>query len=174
MTVTQALLRGEAVDHHGRFVQLTDVRLEQPPASPPGLLVGTTGERGIAVARDTGTGVLLPEGAGPEAIEWVAGRLGDGGRVATYAWLSIAADADADAARARMDPVFRDWSAWGLYPNLIARAAPEAIAGTPRDCADMVARLGAAGASSIALIPVGPDPGGQLERFAAEALPLLT
>jgi alkanesulfonate monooxygenase SsuD/methylene tetrahydromethanopterin reductase-like flavin-dependent oxidoreductase (luciferase family) len=79
-----------------------------------------------------------------------------------------------------MVPVVRDWLTTGLYPNLQGdiraddvEAAVEriAVAGSPRDCAQAIRRLSAAGAASIILAPIGPDPNEQLERFAEEALP---
>jgi alkanesulfonate monooxygenase SsuD/methylene tetrahydromethanopterin reductase-like flavin-dependent oxidoreductase (luciferase family) len=147
LRTTGALLRGETVEN--------DVALEQPPPQPPGLFVGTTGEKAIGVARECGAGVLLPEGSGTAAIEWVRGLLG-GGPVVSYAWLSV--DADGDAARERLEPVVAAWREWGLYPNL---GEPFAVAGTPEECAQAVAGLGA---DSVALVPVG-DPDEQFTRF---------
>jgi alkanesulfonate monooxygenase SsuD/methylene tetrahydromethanopterin reductase-like flavin-dependent oxidoreductase (luciferase family) len=168
VTAIQGLLRGEVLSARGRFVELSEVQLADPPEHPPALLVGTTGERAISIARDRGLGVLLPEGSGAEAIAWVAGLLAGRGEITVYAWLSV--DDDGEAARDRLLPVIREWSEFGLYPNLTARGGPAedvAIAGTPRECAAAVARLAAAGASAIALLPVGPEPDRQLELLAA-------
>jgi Luciferase-like monooxygenase len=148
------------VDFDGRFVQLRDVTLEQPPATVPQLYVGTTGEKGIGVAAATGAGVLLPEGSGDAAVEWTRGRLG-GGPVVTYAWLSV--DDDGEAARRRLAPAIAGWREMNLYPTLFARGEPFAVAGTPRECAHAVAGLSA---DAVALVPVG-DPAEQFERFAA-------
>jgi alkanesulfonate monooxygenase SsuD/methylene tetrahydromethanopterin reductase-like flavin-dependent oxidoreductase (luciferase family) len=166
--VTRRLLAGETVDHHGHHVDLTDVRLEQPPDPMPGLFIGTTGERGIDVARRAQTGVLLPEGTGQAALGWAKRRLGDDARIVTYAWLSL--DDDPDTARDRLRPAIEAWRAMGLYPNLYTRDEPAAVAGTPRDCARAISELGSAGATSVALLAVGPDPDAQLERFAAQAI----
>lgn len=59
---TRALLHDEAVDSEGRFVTLRDVRLEQPPVTPPEILVGTTGERGIEIAARAADGLVVAEG----------------------------------------------------------------------------------------------------------------
>jgi len=173
-----ALLRGETVDVDGRFVQLADVTLEQPPEFPPPVLIGTTGTKSIAVAGEVADGVLLPEGAGAGAVAWCAGQFS--GSVTTYAWLRVGDDAEAE-----LTTLVRDWVEWGLYPNLVRAGdvdvdRPEeaigriAVAGSPQDCADALTRLGEAGASSVVLVPVGPGPDEQLERFAAEVRPLLT
>jgi 5,10-methylenetetrahydromethanopterin reductase len=147
LRTTGALLRGETVEN--------DVKLEQPPPELPGLFVGTTGEKGIGVARECGAGVVLPEGAGPEAVSRVRDRL-DGGPVVTYAWLSI--DDDSAAARARLEPAVQAWREWGLYPTL---GEPFAVAGTPAECARAASSLGA---DSVALVPVG-DPDEQFARL---------
>jgi alkanesulfonate monooxygenase SsuD/methylene tetrahydromethanopterin reductase-like flavin-dependent oxidoreductase (luciferase family) len=164
----RALLAGETVDRQGRYVRLAEVRLEQPPDVMPDLLIGTTGERGIEVARHAHTGVLLPEGTGPAALTAVKRRLGRAAPIVTYAWLSL--DDDANAARERLQPAIDGWRAMGLYPTLYARGEPAAVAGTPRDCAQAIIELGSAGATSVALLPVGPEPDVQLERVAAEAI----
>jgi 5,10-methylenetetrahydromethanopterin reductase len=171
VAATRELLHGETVTRAGRFLQLDGVTLERAPAQPPPLLIGTTGERGIGVARDVADGLLLAEGAGEAAVAWAAGLLGGRGKVVAYSWLRI----DEDAARAREDllPAFRAWQASGLYPNLVSRggADPASVAavGTPEDCARWVRRLHGAGASTVVLAPVGPDPERQLADFVLEA-----
>lgn len=124
VSATRALLHGDTVDCSGTFVRLSHVRLEHPPRHAPPVLIGTTGERGIGVAREVADGVLLPEGTGERALAWCARRLGGHGSITTYAWLRV--DEDPDDARARMVPVARDWLATGLYPNLIAHGAVDA------------------------------------------------
>jgi 5,10-methylenetetrahydromethanopterin reductase len=159
LQVTGALLRGETVDFQGRFVQLREVVLEQPPGEVPRLYVGTTGEKGIGVAAATGAGVLLPEGSGNAAIEWTRGLL-EGGPVVTYAWLSV--DDDGDAARRRLEPAVKAWREMNLYPALFALGEPFAVAGTPEECAEAVA---GSSADAVALVPLG-DPDEQFERLA--------
>ena len=167
---TRALLRGETVTADGRFVRLRDVRLEPPPDLPPRVLVGTTGERGIAIAGRAADGLVVPEGASEEALRWAKDRLGDGTLVA-YSWLRIGEDA-----REVLSPVVEAWRDGGLYPALTARAGELdglAVAGTAAECAAAVGRRAQAGADAVVLLPLGPDPAGQIARFGAEALPLL-
>jgi 5,10-methylenetetrahydromethanopterin reductase len=182
MAAVRALLQGEEVSHAGRFVTLDRVRLEHPPAAPPALLVGTTGERAIGVAAAVGDGVLLPEGASAEAVAWAGGLLGDGATLVTYAWLCI----DEDGARVERDllPAVARWRDGGLYGNLVARAGAAAagpldtaavravaVSGSAEQCAEAVTARASAGASSVVLTPVGERPLEQLEQFAAHALP---
>ena len=185
VAAVRALLHGEEVTHAGRFVTLDAVRLEHPPATPPALLVGTTGERAIAVAAAVADGLVLPEGAGPEAVAWANGLLGDGANLVTYAWLCLEED---DAARVErvLLPAVAAWRDGGNYPNLVARAGAAAdgpldsaaaravaVAGSAAECADAVIARAAAGASSVVLAPVGERPLEQLEQFAEAVLPRL-
>ena len=170
---TRALLHGETVDATGRFVSLTDVRLEQPPATPPEILIGTTGERGIAIAARAADGLVVPEGTSEPAIRWARGLLGDG-RLVVYSWLRI--EDDAAAAHAVLEPIVQRWRDGGLYPVLAAQAGALeelAVVGTAEDCAAAVRRRGEAGADAVVLVPAGPDPDAQVARFAAQVLPLL-
>ena len=52
------------------------------------MLVGTTGERGIAIAGRAADGLVVPEGSSEAALRWAKDRLGDGTLVA-YTWLRI-------------------------------------------------------------------------------------
>jgi alkanesulfonate monooxygenase SsuD/methylene tetrahydromethanopterin reductase-like flavin-dependent oxidoreductase (luciferase family) len=177
----RALLRGETVDVSGRYVTLDEVRLEQPPATPPELLVGTTGERGIAIAARAADGLVVAEGASEEALRWARALLG-GGRLVAYTWLRI--EDDAASARNALWPAVERWRDGGLYSGMVARAGaldgPDspalhelAVAGDAEDCAAAVRRRAEAGADAVVLVPAGPDPAAQTARFAAEVVPRL-
>ena len=136
-------------------MRLRDVALEQPPHTPPAVLVGTTGERGIAIAARAADGLVVPEGASEAALRWASGLLG-GGTLVAYSWLRI--EDDAARARAALWPAVRTWRDGGLYPALLARggeldgpgsAALDRIAvlGDGRDCAAAVRRRAEAGAA---------------------------
>lgn len=179
---TRALLHGEEVSRQGRFVSLTSVRLDQPPSVAPPLLIGTTGERGMATARAVADGLVLPEGSSAEAVRWATDQAGVQ-KLVVYAWMRIGEDGG--AARAGLAPMVRAWRDEGLFPNLVSRADAHhgevdddlirrvAVAGTARDCAQAVLDLAAAGADSVVLAPTGANPSRQLEHFAEAALPLV-
>jgi 5,10-methylenetetrahydromethanopterin reductase len=184
VAAVHALLHGEAVSVNGRFVKLDDVRLDTPPDDPPAVLIGTTGERGVALAAEVADGLLLPEGSGESTIGWARGVLGAGRRLVAYAWLSV--DEDPERARAALLPQVRRWREMGLYPGNYARSGfPEAdavqpadvdrvaIAGTPAECAKALLRFADEGASTIVVVPVAEDPVEQLARFAEDVLPLV-
>jgi alkanesulfonate monooxygenase SsuD/methylene tetrahydromethanopterin reductase-like flavin-dependent oxidoreductase (luciferase family) len=175
----RGLLDGETLTVDGRFVTLDGVRLDSPPPAPPALLIGTTGPRGIALAAESG-GLLLPEGAGERAIAAARKAIGDATLV-TNTWVRV--DDDGDTARSALAAVAEDWRDRGAYPQLLEHAelppgpldaaalARVGIAGTAAECAEGIARFGAAGATTVVVMPVGEAPDAQVERFAADVLP---
>jgi 5,10-methylenetetrahydromethanopterin reductase len=185
VSAVRALLAGEEVTVQGRHVHLEGVRLDHPPAEPPPILVGTTGPRGLAAAGRSADGILLPEGAVPEAVRWARGTAGAPATTAVYAWLSL--DDDRSAAAAALQPYVEQWQRDGLYATLSEQAgiegdaaAPEGdrlralgVAGDARDCARAIAELWAAGADSIVLVLRSDARDEQLARFNAEVRPLL-
>lgn len=197
VSAVRDLLAGDEVTRDGRIVRLDAVALVHPPAVPPPVLVGATGPQGLALAGRRADGILLPEGCGPAFVTWALEQAARGAAERTTPlscgvgiWLSL--DDDAARARARLNPTIANWLAMDLYPHAMRAAgmdpdgpAPQpealpmdvidelAIVGDAAACAAGVRRLAAAGADTIALSPLGDEPDVQLERFAAEVLPLL-
>jgi 5,10-methylenetetrahydromethanopterin reductase len=182
LIVVRRLLAGETVTLDGRWAHIDDVALDQPPAVVPPLVVGTTGAHGIAIAAEYGDGLLLPEGSGVAAVRWARELLGPDRRLVVYTWMRIE-DSSAQALDL-LTPRITSWEQSGSYPQLVelARSEPGAdgglvelvsTAGPAAACAAGVRRLAEAGADAVVLSPVGDDPLIQLQRFAAEVLPLL-
>lgn len=182
LIVVRRLLAGETVTFQGRWAKLDDVVLDQPPAVPPPLVVGTTGERGIAIAAEHSDGLLLPEGSGAAAVRWARELLGPDRRLVVYSWMRIE-DSSAQALDA-LAPSIASWEQAGSYPQLLELVRGEpgydgslapvvSVAGPAEACAAGVRRLVEAGADAVVVSPVGDDPLAQLQRFAAEVLPLL-
>jgi 5,10-methylenetetrahydromethanopterin reductase len=180
----RSLLGGDEVSFQGRTVSIDAVALDSPPEPPPTVLIGTTGQRGVEVAGRVADGVLLPEGAGAGAVSWVREALGPDRQIVVYSWLRV--DDDADRAREVVRPLVRTWRDGGMYPNLVrlggvpvegdvddSAVESVAIAGAPEECAAAVARLAAAGASTVVVVPVGDDADEQVERLSADVAPLL-
>jgi 5,10-methylenetetrahydromethanopterin reductase len=180
----RSLLRGEEVSLAGRTVHLDAVRLDSPPDPAPTVLIGTTGQRGVEVAARAADGVLLPEGASAGAVTWAREVLGPAGEIVVYAWLRV--DDDGDRGRDVVRPLVRARRDEGMYPNLMRRGGVPAegeiddaavdrvaVAGTPQECADALARLAAAGASTVGVLPIGEGANEQIERFAREVAPLV-
>ena len=181
---TRSLLAGDTVTVAGAQVVLEEVALDVRPGQPPQLFIGTTGVQGIAMARDLDVGLLLPEGSTAAAVRWAATSFGAVAATTAYAWARI--ENSRDQALDQLRPVVRAWRDQGLYPNLIARSglpqtgevdddqlASIAVAGGADDCAERLMELHTAGAASVVVVPVGDDQVAQLERIAADVLPLL-
>ena len=62
------LLAGETVSMDGKVVYLQDVKLDQPPADPPPIVLGVRGPKSLALAGRVGGGVVLAEPASPSYV----------------------------------------------------------------------------------------------------------
>ena len=58
-TALRALLAGEEITVDGRYVKLDGVQLQWPPASPPPLMIGGTGDKTLALSGELSDGLLL-------------------------------------------------------------------------------------------------------------------
>jgi 5,10-methylenetetrahydromethanopterin reductase len=191
----RALLAGETVTVHGDHVHLDAVALDPAPQTPPLVLIGSTGPRGLALAGEVADGFLLPEGATPgflaDAVGHVrAGRARARASASTdrpplavaYTWLAV----EDDPARAlqQLRPAVDAWLNGIMSPAMYVAAglgdlrlepgpvpaklaAEVAIAGPPAACADAVARRHAVGVDEVVLWSVGEDPMADYARFAA-------
>jgi 5,10-methylenetetrahydromethanopterin reductase len=191
VTAVRRLLAGETVDAAGSFVSLRSVALDNPPAVPPTILVGTAGPRGIALAGRRAQGLLLPEGCGPafvadaRQIAEAAGTEAASPRIVAYAWLRIDED---EPARLALTDAVSHWVNSGLFPGpvravgvdgppLAGRPVSRALAdelgvvGSADQCAQAVGRFAGAGAHSLVVAAIGSDYAKQYERFGQEVLP---
>jgi alkanesulfonate monooxygenase SsuD/methylene tetrahydromethanopterin reductase-like flavin-dependent oxidoreductase (luciferase family) len=69
-----ALLHGETVTTHGRYVRLDRVALEWPPAVVPPLLVGGIRPRTVSLAGELADGVIIPGGVSPDEVHTSVGH----------------------------------------------------------------------------------------------------
>jgi len=84
-----ALLHGETVTTHGRYVHLDEVALDWPPAAVPPLLVGGIRPRTVSLAGELADGVIIPSGPSTEEVRAAAGhffgaRAGGSGDVVVF------------------------------------------------------------------------------------------
>lgn len=183
------LLAGETVDRRGSYVRLSDVTLEHPPATPPPVLIGTTGPRGLALAGAAAEGTVIPEVASPDAVRWARAQAAAGGgpgRTVVYSYLSLDDDSAAGVAAAR--PLVERWTQSGVFPDMAEQdglgrdGAGElddallqsiAAAGDAQACAATVRGLLDAGADSVVLLPRAGDAREQIAKFAELVLPEL-
>jgi alkanesulfonate monooxygenase SsuD/methylene tetrahydromethanopterin reductase-like flavin-dependent oxidoreductase (luciferase family) len=147
-TALYALLHGQALTQHGRYVHLADVALDWPPREVPPLLVGAVGPRGVALAGELSDGVII---AGGRSLAEV------GDLIEHYR-----------NSRSLARP-----SAGGGQVVAFTSASVETPAA---DVAAVVNAIGAAGVDCVAISDIEED--GDLERFvtflAAEVKPLLS
>lgn len=66
------LLAGDTVTVDGRYVRLTGVVLDWPPAAPPPVLVGAVGDRTVQLAGEFADGVIVTDEAPPQRVREVA------------------------------------------------------------------------------------------------------
>jgi alkanesulfonate monooxygenase SsuD/methylene tetrahydromethanopterin reductase-like flavin-dependent oxidoreductase (luciferase family) len=189
VSVVRALLAGNSVTLEGSYLRMRDVKLEMGPSVAPEVLIGTTGPRGIELARDIADGLLLPEGCGPDFVRWAGGADSSPKRV-TYAWLAI--DENRSEALARLAPSLKRWAVSEHYPwprelaglgqapvqisdsEIAALAARVSVAGTARDCAESIERLFDAGSDRVILVPQGPEPLSELRQVASAVAPAIS
>lgn len=161
---TRAVLQGGPVDYVGRYVNLHGVELEFPPEIVPPVMAGVTGPRSLELSGMVADGTVLPEGFdGPRIAEALA-HIGAGRH---------SPDAPANHRLA----VFV-----GYYLGELAdlppppEGAPDnwvAVADHAEHMVELLTPVVGTGLDSMVLIPFGPDPAGQLERFETEVRPHL-
>ena len=68
-TALYALLQGDTVTTHGRYVHLDRVALDWPPIVVPPLLVGGIGPRTVSLAGELADGLIIPGGQSPDDVQ---------------------------------------------------------------------------------------------------------
>ncbi|MCV7419618.1 LLM class flavin-dependent oxidoreductase [Mycobacterium yunnanensis] len=169
VTALRALLAGEEVTTEGRYVRLSQVRLEFPSARPYPILIGGTGPKTLRLAGEIADGVLLDSRYTSDTVTDALRHVAEGRAAAnapsrsfsTTLFLACAPGADADrrlaeeARRQDVPPtgVFGVGGdvgqiAAGLAPYLAAGVDAVALQPLDRGVADLV---GAAGRVRAAL-----------------------
>jgi alkanesulfonate monooxygenase SsuD/methylene tetrahydromethanopterin reductase-like flavin-dependent oxidoreductase (luciferase family) len=69
-----ALLQGDTVTTHGRYVHLDAVALDWPPTVVPPLLVGGIRPRTVSLAGELADGLIIPGGQSPDDVRASVGR----------------------------------------------------------------------------------------------------
>jgi len=197
----RTLLDGDELSAWGSFAA-EGIRLEHPPAKKPSLYAGVGGPKALAAAGEIADGAILSVLAGDGYVRWASEMIANddpGFGLVAYTFVSM--DADAQVARDRLRELFAMYllpgprnpmtEAHGIADEAEALAAlpfeeavakiPDAwidelaVVGTPSDCAARIRALAEAGATSVAFCLVPGEDGlpSQLDRLAAELLPLL-
>jgi alkanesulfonate monooxygenase SsuD/methylene tetrahydromethanopterin reductase-like flavin-dependent oxidoreductase (luciferase family) len=163
IVAVRALLQGEHVVLHGREVTVDGLELVHPPRVVPPIVTGVVGPRSLELSGRVADGTIIAEGNGPAELTAALANIGRGRAAGTrprhellvFAFLRTDDD-PARSARLVRD-VVEGQAAWlGIKPaELFGLIGPaDTIAGRVGD-------LRAAGAGTVVLRPLGPDPSGQ-------------
>lgn len=193
--IVRRLLNGERLSYNGQTFKLEGVALESPPPKHVPLFLGVKGPRALAMAAEIADGVHCSVLASPAHVRRV--RESVGGDRAVIAYVPIAIDADARRAREVVKPVLARYLGVQHGQSILADAGLDAartqpfreallrgesaatlvtddvidavaIAGTPYDCRNALARYADAGLDTvIAVIPKDADMIWQIERLGA-------
>jgi len=171
LTALRALLRGEQVSTHGRYVRLDAVALDWPPASAPAMFAGATGPRSLRLSGEVADGTILTARTPPDQVRQ-ARRLVDEGRVAggrteAHPMVVYVLAATGPGAVERLEAERR---------RLGYDSTPDTgVAGDARTVAESVQRWADAGADTVVLQPTAddPDPEGFVRFVAGDVRPLV-
>ncbi|MBF9070294.1 LLM class flavin-dependent oxidoreductase [Streptacidiphilus fuscans] len=178
VTAVRGLLRGERVTVDGRELRMDGVQLVHPPApdAVPPVLAGVVSPKSLELAGRVADGTLVVEGMGPDDLRTARALAERGGagpdhQLTVLAFLGVGTAPEApeasrdgrDAALA-LERVVAEHAAW------LGRPVEQtfSLSGTPAEAASAARALGAAGAGTVVLRPVGPDPLGQVAAVLKE------
>jgi alkanesulfonate monooxygenase SsuD/methylene tetrahydromethanopterin reductase-like flavin-dependent oxidoreductase (luciferase family) len=160
LTALRDLLAGQTVTVTGRYVQLRDVKLAWPTATPPSLHVGAVRPKTLALAGELTDGTILTGGTpgddvrnAREIFDTARGDRPGRGRVTVYLVAITGPDAEARLAT--------ELERWKLQPDEGVAGDADAIAAAVRAWAD-------AGADAVILQPGPDDDPVQYARFGGE------
>jgi alkanesulfonate monooxygenase SsuD/methylene tetrahydromethanopterin reductase-like flavin-dependent oxidoreductase (luciferase family) len=167
-TALRSLLAGERLTVHGRYVRLTDVALDWPPASTPAVHAAASGPRTMRLSGEIADGTVLTGGSPPDAVRAAATLIAEGQRAAgrtdphrITVYLPVAIGPDA-AEQLRTNAEY-----YGESDLFGAGGDPAAVADAVRELAD-------AGATAVILQPVlDADPESFVRFVADEVRPLI-
>ena len=160
----RALLRGERLTVHGRYVHLDDVALGWPPATAPAILAAATGPRTLRLSGELADGTVLDSSTTPGQLRSAREAI-DAGRAA--------------AGRADPHPVvlyLRAATAPGPADRESYQPESAAVAGDAAAVAAAVRFWAGAGADAVILHPPAniPDPAAFVRFTAEKVRPLLS
>ncbi|GID98475.1 LLM class flavin-dependent oxidoreductase [Amorphoplanes digitatis] len=160
-TALRALLHGETVTTHGRYVRLDAVALDWVPDPAPELLFGATGPKTLRLSGELADGTILVAGTSPEGV--AAARAQIGGREGHELVVFVPAATGPTAERR----IAKQQESSGMD---FAGAAGDAKA-----VAATIERFAEAGATTVVLQPTAddPEPEGFVRFVAEEVRPLI-
>lgn len=165
VTALRDLLAGKEVSADGRYVRLSGVRLDWPPAEPLPIMIGANGPRSLRLAGRLGDGTLLTSmvPAGTVAAHCALIDPGPGHRIFLSRTISVGPGA---AQLIANDP--------GHYPG-ISFDASASIGGDTTEVAAQLHALRDLGVTDFIASPTGNEPDliGYIHSLGQEVRPLL-
>ncbi|MCX2711707.1 LLM class flavin-dependent oxidoreductase [Mycolicibacterium sp. J2] len=161
LTCLSALLRGERVTFHGRYVNLDGVALDWPPPQVTEVLAAAMGPKTLRLSGELAGGTVLAGGTTPEGVRAALAHIRAGGElrtepaahsVVTYVLCATGPTAQADLAA--------DIRFWELDPN-----QDVGLAGDADEVAAGVGRWVAAGVDTVVLQPSADADVQEFARF---------
>jgi alkanesulfonate monooxygenase SsuD/methylene tetrahydromethanopterin reductase-like flavin-dependent oxidoreductase (luciferase family) len=169
IVAVRGLLAGDNVVLNGREVTIDGVKLVHPPESVPPIVTGVVQPRSLELSGRVADGTIIAEGHGPasivDAMTHVSRGVASGDRPAheliVFAFLRV--DDDPAHAAAVSREAIEGQAAWlGVPP-----AEVFTLTGPAASLPDQIATLEAAGAATVVLRPLGPDPDAQTRAALA-------
>ncbi|RZT15887.1 alkanesulfonate monooxygenase SsuD/methylene tetrahydromethanopterin reductase-like flavin-dependent oxidoreductase (luciferase family) [Mycobacterium sp. BK558] len=168
LTCLTALLRGERVTFHGRYVDLDEVQLDWPPDPAPGILAAAVGPKTLRLSGELAAGTVITGGTSPDqlrdAVSHIRAGQGSGAHrhsVVTY----LLCTTGAEAIRDLRDEI----GEWGFDPG-----ADVGVSGTAEEIAGASQRWLRAGADTLVFQPRAAAPIKEFVDFVGtEVAPLL-
>ncbi|WP_343241908.1 LLM class flavin-dependent oxidoreductase [Streptomyces sp. SID13666] len=159
----RGLLRGEEVNVEGREVRRDAARLVHPPAAVPPVVAGVVRPRSLELAGRVADGAIIAEGHGPADLVAALGHMEKGRQTDAQQSLTVFAflcvEDDPALLQATVGPALAGHAEWLGRPVEQVFAATGPAAGA----AARVRELWAAGADTVVLRAVGPEPLRQVE-----------
>jgi 5,10-methylenetetrahydromethanopterin reductase len=161
ITAVRALLRGEQVELEGREVRLDGIQLVHPPVEPPPVVAGVVRPRSLELSGRVADGTLIAEGHGPRDLENTRALTAKGGAGADHTLTVLSfccVGEDPDQVARTLHPHTEGHGGW------LGRPQEEVftVSGRPAQAAEDIHALKEAGADTVVLRVVGPEPLGQL------------
>ncbi len=167
--VVRGLLAGEHVEFHGSEVTVDGLTLVHPPRVAPPIVTGVVQPRSLELSGRVADGTIIAEGNGPAELAAARAHI-DKGRAAgdrpahellAFAFLRV--DDDPERAAEVTRDVLAGQASWlGVPPSDLF-----ALIGSAGTVPARVSALHAAGADTVVLRPLGPDPAGQARAALA-------
>jgi alkanesulfonate monooxygenase SsuD/methylene tetrahydromethanopterin reductase-like flavin-dependent oxidoreductase (luciferase family) len=171
LTALRALLRGEKLTVNGRYVRLTGVALDRPPASPPALYAAATGPRSLRLSGEIADGTILTASTAPDQVREARRLVHEGrergDRTGPHPVIVYVLAATGPGGVERLEAERRHQ---GDDP-----VPGTGVAGDAREVARAVQRWADAGADTVVLQPTvdEPDPEGFVRFVAEDVRPLV-